>query len=570
MRRTESGEIIFDREEELPIGPQSLGRMAFNKTGTWRNVEPFYQDLLPPCTNSCTAGEDIAIQMGLVAEGKFGEALDVLRLANPFPAICGRVCPHPCEDSCLRQHFGGAISIAKVERFLGDWGINQSIRYEPLRDINKCIGIVGSGPAGLSAGFYLARLGFKVEIFEALEVIGGLLRTGIPEFRLPRDVLDAELRIFDGLNVSFRTGIRYGDKIGLKDLQQFDAALVAVGRYQSRRLGLKDEDHLPVLSGIELLRRINSGELVQFTGSRVAVIGGGATAFDCVRSLMRLGRRPVMVYRRSEKEMPAFRHDIEEAAEEGVEILFLSAPTRLILDTDGRIKALECIKMRLGQPDSSGRRRPEPIPGSEFRLEVDSVVKALGEDLEADLYKGTFNVDRAGIVIDEGYHTNIDRIFACGDCARPEGTVVFAIAAGRKAAFSIASFLLGEKIPVYQSVALLRGAQPELVRLEQLNPVYIDPIPRPAHLRVDGNLRARNFCEVNHPLSQQDVLREASRCISCGTCTYCDNCSIFCPDRAIHFDEQENQYKVKYEYCKGCLVCAQECPRGSISIRAAR
>jgi NADPH-dependent glutamate synthase beta subunit-like oxidoreductase len=555
--------LILKGEKDLPETPLSLSTMDWNLTGAWKNIEPFYLSKTPPCNAHCLTNQDIVIQLALCQEGRYEEALEVLRKRNPFPAIVGRVCPHPCEDNCNRKSFGGAIAISKVERFLGDWGIENNIKYQPITSKNKHIAIMGGGPAGLSSAFYLGLMGYNVTVFEAEPFLGGLLRTGIPAYRLPKDVLDAELKIFEELPVEFRCNARLGKDINLPDLSRYDATLIAIGRYSSPDLGILGEDNPQVFSGIKLLREINLGKKVEI-GKRVAVIGGGNTAIDCARSLLRLGCKPQIVYRRTEAEMPAIRHEIEYAKEEGIEITFLAAPSKIII-SGKMLKELEVIKMRLGEKDASGRPRPIPIPGSEYRIKVDAVVKALGETLDRTYVGEILTVEKGAIKKGQDFRTSNTEVFAAGDCAGGEGTVGAAIRDGRRAALFIDAYLESGTTFKEISMVSLRGGVDEVVEEKDLNPAYIKVLERKATADLEIDSRILGFDEVEKGFDKDSAIYEASRCISCGTCTGCDNCRLFCADNAICL--KDSRYEIDYNYCKGCGVCAEECPRGAIGMR---
>lgn len=548
----------------VPFTAQSSETTARIKTGAWRNIEPFYKNVVPPCVGDCLAGEDVVSQLTLVSECKFTSAVDLLREANPFPAICGRVCPHPCESNCSRVKLGGAIRVRMVERFLGDYSIEKKIQPLPKAKRKEKIAVVGSGPAGLSCAFYLAKEGFGVKIFESLDVIGGLLRTGIPPYRLPREVLDAELKIFDKLPVQFEFKKQLGVNLSLDELKKFDAAFISIGRYASRRLGLDNESAPRVYEGVNLLRAIHCGSAPAL-GKAVIIIGGGNTALDCARSVLRLGCAPTTVYRRTESEMPAFREEIEEAKEEGIDIITLAAPTRLNLK-GSKLASVEFVRMRLGKPDASGRPAPVPIQGDNFTLDADSLINATGEIVDFELLKSAVKVNQRGVVVDDNFATAIPGIFSGGDCVGITGTVAEVIKDGRIAAASIEKYLT-DATNIKVEVAKTRDVYAEPFDKSRLNATYIERTIAVALPRAAPQNRIGSFCEVSGGLAERDVLYEAGRCISCGTCTLCDNCLVFCPDRAIK--RNSSGYHIDYDYCKGCAICVEECPRGAIYMRGA-
>jgi len=409
------------------------------------------------------------------------------------------------------------------------------------------VAVVGSGPAGLSCAWFLGRQGFLVTVFESLPEIGGLLLTGIPTYRLPKDVLNAELRIFRGLPVTFETGKRLGTGVTKADLDRFDAVFLAVGRQASRRLGVKGDDLPGVIEGIRFLRELQLGGGKPVNG-RVAIIGGGNTALDCARSALRQGARPIIVYRRTEAEMPAFPDEVAEAREEGVEFMFQAAPVA-VLDKGGRAAGLRLAKTEQGAPDASGRRSAVVVKGSEFSLEADAILVAAGEEIDAGPLEGL--MPAAG------------KVLTGGDLAGG-GTVSEAIGSGRRAAAAIETMLTG-KTGITVDFPASRGALKEVMKVERINTVYFRDATRVPARHADPALRARDFRETTLGYDPESATNEARRCLTCGTCTSCDNCLIFCPDGAIV--REGAGYRILHEYCKGCGICAEECPRGAIHIK---
>ena len=588
-------EIVFKTEADMPYLPMTLGTTLVNKTGSWRYIRPLYVDKTPPCNHHCPAGEDIVGYLALVREGKYKEAWELIKQENPFPGVCGRVCPHPCESECNREELGGAIAIHGVERFLADWAVRNEepgTRSESLVTHHSSpVAVVGSGPAGLSCAYHLARLGYPVTVFEALPVAGGMMRVGIPEYRLPREVLDREIADIEALGVEIRTNTRVGSDIGFSDLlENYQALFIAVGLQRSRRLNIPGEEAKGVVHGLDFLRKVNLGEEVQ-VGPRVAVVGGGNTAIDAARTALRLGSEVTILYRRSRAEMPAIAEEVEEALAEGIGIRYLVAPTRILAE-DGRVSKLECIKMRLGEPDESGRRRPIPVEGSEFIFEVDTVIPAIAQEADISFLEAggwrlevgswKLEVERGRIVIDAAGATTGPGIFAGGDVATPFGTVAHAIGSGKRAALAIDRYLRGEELPDFPPLdeavhAVSRDIDPTIVRFEDLNLAYFDETGRPAQPQRPVEERVSGFQEVNLGLGEKEAQAEAERCFSCGTCNLCDTCFTFCPDVAIarlvpppypmplaRLDGAG--YRVNYDYCKGCGICAEECPRFAISM----
>jgi len=540
-------------------------------------MRPFYLDKTPPCSHNCPAGEDISLQISLIAQGRFEEALELIRLENPFPGVTGRVCPHPCETECNRAEYGGRVAIHDLERFVADHVApkRSSVQASQRRDAK--VAIIGSGPAGLTCAYHLARWGYPVTVFEALPVPGGMMRVGIPDYRLPKDVLEREIAAIEALGVEIKTNMRLGDNLSLDDLGDYKAIFIAVGLSKSRRLNIPGEEARGVIPGLEFLKRLNLGEEVR-VGSRVVVVGGGNTAMDAARSALRLGAKVTVLYRRSRQEMPAIPEEVEEALEEGVDIQFLATPVE-VLTRDGQVVGLRCIRMRLGEPDESGRRRPIPIEGSEFTVQADAVIPAIGQVadlsfLEAGSWK--LEVERGRIAINEAGATTRPGIFAGGDVATPFGTVAHAIGSGKRAAMAIDRYLRGEELPSFppfeESVRFSpRPVESEIVRFEDLNLAYFEWAERRESAKRPPEERRRDFEEVALGLDEEQALAEASRCFNCGTCIMCDNCLNFCPDVAISRKNGSGPvsypfYEINYDYCKGCGICAEECPRDAISL----
>jgi NADPH-dependent glutamate synthase beta subunit-like oxidoreductase len=577
-------EIVFKTEADMPPLPMSLGTSLVNKTGSWRYVRPVYVDKTPPCNYHCPAGEDIVGYLALAKEGRYKEAWELIKQENPFPGVCGRVCPHPCESECNRGELGGAIAIHVLERFLADHAASQRFSVPaPKQCYDAKVAVIGSGPAGLSCAYHLARLGYPVTVFEALPVAGGMMRIGIPEYRLPRQVLEREIADIKALGVEIKTNMRVGDNLKLSDLEDYQAVFIAVGLQKSRKLDIPGEDAEGVIPGLEFLKRVNLGEEVQ-VGPKVAVIGGGNTAIDAARTALRLGSRVTILYRRTRAEMPAIAEEIEEALAEGVEIRYLTAPVELLTE-NGRVRSMRCVKMELRAPDETGRRRPMPIAGSEHTIEVDTVISALGQEadlsfLEAGNWK--LEVEQGRILINEAGATTIPAIFAGGDAATPFGTVAHAIGSGKRAALAIDRYLRGEALsgfpPIVQAVhAVPRHLDPTIVRFEDLNLAYFEELKRIEQPQKPVEERVHDFAEVNLGFSEKEARAEAARCFSCGTCNLCDTCLTFCPDVAIARRVAPPYpvplarlngagYQVNYDYCKGCGVCAEECPRHAISL----
>lgn len=554
------------------------------KTGTWKYIRPEYHDGVAPCSASCPVGIDIQGYMNLLSEGRIEEARDLLLRENPMPAVTGRVCHHPCEDACNRRLFDGAVAIHAVERMLGDRPPDER-EVEPVQTREGEIAVIGSGPAGLSCAYHLARMGYVVTVFEAASEPGGMLRLGIPEYRLPRDVLDRDIDRIAGQGVDIRCGVRVGEDLPWPTvLSHFDAVFLATGAHRGRPMGVAGEDGPGVRGGLEFLREVNRGERPDL-GRRVIVVGGGNTAMDCARTAVRLGSEVTVLYRRTRREMPAIDEEVEEAEREGVQFVFLAAPAGFLREGD-KLRAVECVRMRLGEPDESGRRRPVPTNQGVI-LEADTVLSAIGEASDVEALPQV--VGRAGstVFVSETGQTSYPSVFAGGDLTDQPRTVADALGAGKRAAIGIDWHLrtrAGELPggPEFRalrfggtgnmSVTRWRGDDPvervspvnEIVEFDRINVRHFAPAPRHADGRIPVEESRAGFAEVNRGLGRDLALQEAGRCFSCGVCNECELCLIFCPDVAVSRRTEGKGFVVALEYCKGCGVCVAECPRGAM------
>ncbi|MBI4243937.1 MAG: FAD-dependent oxidoreductase [Planctomycetes bacterium] len=534
----------------VPISGQSLKTTAENKTGIWRNVEPFYLDRISPCAQVCLSGHDIPVIIELVYENKFEEALKILRLANPLPASTGRVCPAPCESSCLRKSLGGSVSIKQIERFLGDFAIENRIFCLSKGPHRGRIAIIGAGPAGISAAYFLAIKGYFVTVFEEKKKAGGLLRYGIPSFRLPKRILDRELEIvFKQLPVEFIYEKRI-TKDYEKLLRQFDSVIITCGKSISQIPDIPGAGEK--MSGLTFLEQINNGDSQPLSGS-VAVIGGGSTAFDCARSALRLGCDSTIYYRRSKKEMPAFEHDITEGLEEGIQIVENVIPIQIDKNGD--------YKITFAKTTSKDRKSAvKIIPNSEFAVTTDHILFATGEKQEHLFNK--VQKETGGIDVSQTYRTSDPKLFAAGDVTvMAPGTVAGAILQGRLTATSVHNYLNKTTEPHPAKIPHLRGAKDDGTTIEKINLNYFQELRRSAQKATDIKSRLKNFDEISSTLNENSVAWEVKRCFSCGTCVYCSNCMNYCPDNAISFDSSKKRFSVNLDYCKGCLICVKECPR---------
>jgi formate dehydrogenase major subunit len=484
-------------------------------------VSDHYGDCVAPCKLACPAGVDIQGYIGLIANGQYAEALKLIKESNPLPLVCGRVCPRFCEAKCRRNLVDEPLAINALKRFVANYDQNNGGPYAPelKPPTGRRVAIVGGGPAGLSAAYYLALEGHGVSIFEANPQLGGMLRYGIPEYRLPKTVLDKEIAAITSLCRQVHCGVSLGQDFTVESMKAegYEAIFIALGTQASQKMKVEGEDSPGVLFGIAFLRDIALHKEVS-TGQKVAVVGGGNTAIDAARTALRLGAGEVtIVYRRSRDEMPASDEEIEQAEQEGVRIHFLAAPVKLTAE-NGRVASVECTRMALGEPDSSGRRRPEPIDGSEFIMDVDTVIVAIGQTFDTStlLKDGQIELDRRGYIItkDETMQTSLEGIFAGGDCVTGPATVVQAVAAGRRAALAIHQYLSGQPVtPIKKPFNCTKG---ELDEIDISDYEDVARIPRTKTPTLDPEGRKMNFSEIELGFTEEMAKGEAERCLACG------------------------------------------------------
>ncbi|MBC2703753.1 RnfABCDGE type electron transport complex subunit B [Desulfobacula sp.] len=494
------------------------------------------QDALAPCAQTCPAEINIPRYINQLREGKYKEAVQTIRMRNPLPLACGRVCPHPCEDECRRGIEDEAVSINQLKRFVADYEMNSGSRI-PIKcapDTGKKVAVIGGGPAGLSCAFFLRRIGHQVDIFEAMPKLGGIIRYGIPEYRLPKKVLDWEIQGILDLGIKDFCNVRFGVDFGLGSLMAsgYEAVFLGVGAWEDYSLGIEGEDLDGCFKGIDFLQRFSSGEKIKL-GKTAAVVGGGNSAIDCVRTLLRLGLEKVyIVYRRTRNEMPANEVEIVASEEEGVEFVFLAAPTKVIGDENGKATQLEYLKMELGEPDASGRRRPVPIEGSETLLDVEMVISAIGQSPDAsfkeqDPHKRMTELEltRWNTIDNDPaiLQASIPYIFTGGDSATGPALVVDAIGSGRRAARSIDLFLKGEPVePVKDSLQQKRIPESIFTKVDGIKKTARAKMPEiPVDQRLDSMI------EVDLVLPEDAAHKEAERCLNC--CRICYNPDIDFP-----------------------------------------
>ena len=525
-----------------------VGSSLANKTGSWRTARPVYLDRLPPCNNQCPAGENIQSWLFLAEEGKYEQAWRKIMEENPFPAVMGRVCYHTCEGACNRGKVDLPVGINSVERFLGDQALKYGWTIQPGKPTGKKVMVLGAGPGGLAAAYHLARLGHAVTVFEANPKAGGMIRYGIPKYRMPREKLNAEIARIAGMGVDIKLGTKVADVAKTMKDGKFDACFLAVGLQNGRKVDIPQHGTLPVLDAVTVLRAVELEEPVALNG-RVVVYGGGNTAIDVGRSAIRLGALSVtVVVRESREQMPAHHAEISEGIEEGITVVNL----RQINQITGKTLTLEVMV--------PGEGRELVRTGQTETIEADVVVQALGQTGDFAPFSGL-----TGIVVQDGavqvgtnLMTGAVGVFAGGDMIPSQRNVTAAIGLGKKAARNIDAFLRGAK---YEP-----KPKSEVADVAKMNTWYYSDAPRTIRPMLDVVRRTTGFAEVVGNLDEDNALFEARRCMSCGNCFECDNCYGVCPDNAVIKLGPGNRFKFNYDYCKGCGICVSECPCGAIKM----
>lgn len=493
---------------------------------------------VPPCKAACPAGVNVQGYVALIRQGKLKEALELIRERIPLPAVCGRVCPAPCEEECERGKVDDPLAIRALKRFVTDHVYTAEMeKPTPIPKIyKKKVAIIGSGPAGLTAAYELVKKGYPVTVFESSPEPGGMLRTAIPEYRLPKSVLAKEIEYLTDLGVEIVTNTTIGKDLTIKDLLRkgYEAVFLAIGAHKSRELGIEGENLKGVIHALHFLKEVNLGNKVKI-GDKVAVIGGGNVAVDAARVAHRLGAKEVLIlYRRSRAEMPAFPSEVKEAEEEGIKIHFLTSPKR-ILDKDGHVAGLECVKMGLGEPDETGRRRPIPIEGSEHTIEADTVILAIGESADTShLPKEIEITERNTIKADPvTLETSLPGVFAGGDAVHEPATVIEAIASGRRASVSIDRYLRGED--------LRADREEEIKKVTEVPKEGVEKKPRQNMPLLSPDQRA-TFNEIELGFTEEMAMNEANRCLSCGGCSECRECEKVCASKETILHQQKGEF----------------------------
>ncbi len=520
-------------------------------TGPTRTKKPVYVDFFPPCNNACPAGENIQSWLNFAQAGEHFEAWTRLTEDNPMPAVHGRVCYHPCETSCNRGELDSSVSIHAVERFLGDLAIAEGWRFaKPKRLTNKRVLVIGAGPSGLSAAYHLARLGHSVSVFEAGPIAGGMMNFGIPAYRLPRNVLQAEIKRIEDLGVEFRLNYKVTDVLGEKNEGGFDAVFIAIGAHIGKKTAIPARDAGKILDAVSFLKDVELGNAPHI-GRRVAIYGGGNTAMDAARTAKRLGaEEALIIYRRDREHMPAHDFEADEALSEGIKIHWL----RTIKNLESTSITVEKMNVVDGKP----------VPTGEFEtLEADSVILALGQDTETDFLKGIPGIefkDDGTVVVHPNMMTGADGIFAGGDMVPSERTVTIATGHGKKAARNIDAFLRGTTFD--------KEPNNPLVQIDRLHVWYRTTAPPKPQVHLEPDVAATGFDEIVAGYTPEEASYEAQRCLSCGNCFECDGCFGACPEDAIIKLGKGKRYKFNYNVCTGCGTCFEQCPCHAIDMIA--
>ncbi len=573
--------LSFKGAHDMPLMSRSADTMEWNRTGSWRYLRPRYLDKVAPCSAACPAGEDIPLIELLAAQGDFAGAWRRIREENPFPAVCGRVCYHPCEKACNRGEYDAPVAVNDLERHIADQARRQKLVPEEsqARPSGHKVAIVGAGPAGLTAAYFLRKQGHAVELFDAREEPGGLLRYAIPAYRLPREELEWEAGLVLSAGVTFHPGRTLGENLSWEELAGFDAVFLAIGAWRSNPLGIDGEQLAS--DGLEFLEKVRRGKNPQVSGP-VAVVGGGHTAMDVARTLLRLGAEPTIYYRRRHEDLPALEEEISEATEEGIAVRTLRAPLRLEESENGLRLTLLPMQPKENPDNPDARPGVSPSGEPEETVAVTAVFAAIGFQASSGLPEGEPEFVapylRRLVLRDEALFQG--PIFLGGDLVNDERTVVTAIASGKAAAAAIEARLaeknaedalrsvrVGEQGAISMN-ALAGGDRSErqnhVVGFDELNTIYFHYQGRGERMRLTLPERRTSFDEVRMRISRALAMREAERCFRCGLCDQCDNCYLFCPDMSVLREASGKNRRIDYDYCKGCGVCVVECPRNAM------
>ena len=574
-------------KEDIPLFiPRSTQSSAENKTGSWRYFRPLYEEKTAPCSAACPVGEDIPRIELLVRQGLLQKAWDAILEENPFPSICGRVCFRPCETACNRGEYDQPVAIHLLERLIGDKALMQGGKsgLQMLAANGKNVAIAGAGPAGLAAAYFLSRLGFSCDIFEAEAAPGGLLRWGIPGYRLPEDILNREIARIEEQGITIHCGTPVTPDSLAQLRTRFDAVFIGCGFSRSIRIKIPGEDLAQ--DGLRLLHQIRGGQTVSITGT-AAVVGGGNTAVDVARSLKRLGAAPIIVYRRRKADMPAFEPEIEMALEEGIELKELVTP--IVIRKDGRGACakdsgytITLQKMKVSATQIRGRARVMPDGDDTETLCVDHMYMAIGAGPEA-MWDQPQKKDSDPIILSHCKIIEQDvPLIVGGDLTNDTLSVTDAIASGKQAAMALDVYfkkgleaieesLNGSRVGNGASLSMAayldgegRDRNSHVVTFAEINTDYFQSSARAVPARLTPQDRVRSFAEIETTLKKDAAVGEAQRCFNCGICTACDYCRIFCPEVAVMVEKSRRH--INMDYCKGCGICVTECPRNAMAL----
>ncbi len=544
-----------------PPSTWTTGLTECIKTGTWRSALPSHIHAPSPCHAACPVNGEIATWIGQARAQDLRGAWDTLAINNPFPAIAGRICHHPCEPVCNRAGYDEALAICKLERFVGDAALAADWQFTPpTTKHTQRVAIIGGGPAGLSAAYQLARRGHPVTLFEARNELGGLMRSGIPAYRLPRAVLDGEIARIVALGVDVRLGAELQSAAALQAIRdEFAAVFVATGAQRSKRLPQLDYAQPWVVDSADYLARVNSGTPPAL-GPRLLVIGGGSAAFDVARSARRVGHEVTILALEKPGQLPAQREEVEEALDEDIALVCGAMLTGVQSQSQGGLR-IACVRVRFEPGAQRGQFTVTPVEDGEFFLEADAIVPAIGQDVDLAPFSA-LPANGPLLHADAGQATGIDSVYAGGDVASLARFVTEAIGMGKRAALAIDARLRGVPPPPAEAH--------DEVPLGAIATFYHPTQARAKADRLPAAKRVVDTAEVQLGLAAEQALAEAARCFSCGTCIYCDNCVTYCPDLAVTqtlaADGQVEGYRVLTDYCKGCGLCVRECPTGSMEM----